>query len=819
MKTNTFKWYNSNSVPKFAKGAQVQKAATTEDVNELSQDQSMKQLYALILSADEEIKQGQAGTSAMYLAELMQDPKAAALIDQIAASDPEVQSVLDQIDAMVGFQKRGGCAKKKRVRKAAKGCKPCKQLMKIGGKLVNVLTDCEGNIIHKHQSGGWLIPKGENGLQARQQALLNTSHNATWLGQQQGYTRTAAGPQYYKDGNNYYTRTAFQNTDGTYGWSDWSQISALPEGAATGTKDELERVNAYTDTYGVKQQYYDGTGWKNAESYFDKGSNSVKWRILGDAAHTDFGQDDAVTGANWADGTISKADATAAGIDVSKFSTGAAPSVHGVSGTEGNPLLGTVASKPTVQQYISHHGSWQNAYAAEDDILQDKKRASHELARRQRQNMRRQMRAQGSANIDLNGDNTIGEGESFTTRADARKAIRSARTSYIKDAKQIRVNNQAKILNTLVPQKTTPSSASLGVYSSTAQTTGDDPKLPANDSLRTGGRLNKYQIGGAVQKYEGGKSIHGLTFLKPNEPVILGWTNPFRTHTPGGLGWSRHGYLSSLYLDDMWGDNPSLTVKNWYPIDKKNGQNPKTHVTTTHSSSSDQTKDKPETLEGKGYRLVGPTGEVTKIEKKANPNIRAFTFYSKLGRDKVKELQTQLNKLGYDVEVNGLINDRLVNAVKAFQKNVGAEEDGMAGQTTLGKISEALNYKQPESVDLTTKVNPAWAAQSTTYKEDVIDPTKGMISDARTVDGSTEYLVGDVWVDEEDVTPDQINKYKKGLGTLGSKKEVKTEKDQGKTTVKSSSATPQQSILYIPQEYMPAWTVYNKNGGWLNKFK
>jgi hypothetical protein len=45
------------------------------------------------------------------------------------------------------------------------------------------------------------------------------------------------------------------------------------------------------------------------------------------------------------------------------------------------------------------------------------------------------MRAQGNANIDLNGDNIIEAGESFTTRADARKAIRSARTSYIKDAK------------------------------------------------------------------------------------------------------------------------------------------------------------------------------------------------------------------------------------------------------------------------------------------------------------------------------------------------------------------------------------------------
>jgi N-acetyl-anhydromuramyl-L-alanine amidase AmpD len=53
-------------------------------------------------------------------------------------------------------------------------------------------------------------------------------------------------------------------------------------------------------------------------------------------------------------------------------------------------------------------------------------------------------------------------------------------------------------------------------------------------------------------------------------------------------------------------------------------------------------------------------------DKSTPSNIRAFTFYSKLGRDKVKEIQTNLKKLGYDVEVNGLINDRLVNAVKAF---------------------------------------------------------------------------------------------------------------------------------------------------------
>jgi hypothetical protein len=58
--------------------------------------------------------------------------------------------------------KCGGKTKKK-VKKGAKGCVPCKKLMKVGGKLINVWTDCEGNIISKHQVGGW-IRKGYDGL-------------------------------------------------------------------------------------------------------------------------------------------------------------------------------------------------------------------------------------------------------------------------------------------------------------------------------------------------------------------------------------------------------------------------------------------------------------------------------------------------------------------------------------------------------------------------------------------------------------------------------------------------------------------------------
>jgi hypothetical protein len=77
--------------------------------------------------------------------------------------------------------KCGGKTKKK-VKKGAKGCVPCKKLMKVGGRLINVLTDCEGNIISKHQAGGWLIPKGEEGLETKYKVSSAYRTNKTGTG-------------------------------------------------------------------------------------------------------------------------------------------------------------------------------------------------------------------------------------------------------------------------------------------------------------------------------------------------------------------------------------------------------------------------------------------------------------------------------------------------------------------------------------------------------------------------------------------------------------------------------------------------------------
>jgi hypothetical protein len=126
-----------------------------------------------------EIQTKRPGQAVQKLAAMMQDPNYSMIIDTIKQEYPQIEGVLNTVEQMVGAYKCGGKTKKK-VKKGAKGCVPCKKLMRVGGRLVNVMTDCEGRVISKHQIGGWLIPKGGDGLTAAQLAMLDTSHDLNW---------------------------------------------------------------------------------------------------------------------------------------------------------------------------------------------------------------------------------------------------------------------------------------------------------------------------------------------------------------------------------------------------------------------------------------------------------------------------------------------------------------------------------------------------------------------------------------------------------------------------------------------------------------
>lgn len=436
-----------------------------------TQDQAIKELMTIVQQAATELQSNKPGQGVQTLAQIANDPQGSQLLDVLVQQVPEAGQIVEAVMKMVGAFKCGGKTKKK-VKKGAKGCVPCKKLMRVGGKLINVWSDCEGRVISKHQTGGWLIPKGDDGLVARRRALLDKSHNATWLGQQQGYTRAAAGPQYYQQNGKTYTRSAIQNADGSYSWDPrgWMEVSQDFDVSKVtlGNKEELEKQQAYTDTYGIEQQYYDGTEWKNAKSYYDPTSKSVKWQVLGIAADTDFGADDAVSGTNWEKGIISETDASAAGIDAAQFKTSLG--TRGKYEASYNPLLGE--SKPSeadiTQGYINSLGGMNAA-------------VKHE--RRQRRKDRRAQRAEhrayNSAARLSTKDSVIDNDVTELTKDEKQSNLNNIDTNYANQASRMAAAMKAKWANYNVG---TPASAA----------TSSSVTNSKRDVLRQGGWLTKF---------------------------------------------------------------------------------------------------------------------------------------------------------------------------------------------------------------------------------------------------------------------------------------------------------------------------------------
>ena len=58
--------------------------------------------------------------------------------------------------------------------------------------------------------------------------------------------------------------------------------------------------------------------------------------------------------------------------------------------------------------------------------------------------------------------------------------------------------------------------------------------------------------------------------------------------------------------------------------------------------------------------------------------------------DRVRELQTKLNKVGSNIAVDGSFGPATENAVKEFQKNYGLAVDGIVGPNTTKKLDEVI---------------------------------------------------------------------------------------------------------------------------------
>lgn len=326
-----------------------------------SQEQVMKELMSIVQQAATELQANKPGQGVQTLAQIASDPQGSQLLDALVQQVPEAGQIVEAVMKMIDAFKCGGKTKKK-VKKGAKGCIPCKKLMRIGGMLTNVMVDCEGNIISKHQAGGRFIPKAEKGLTDEQLAMLDTSHDLNWAKGQAASVTTKTGKEgtyYYlgDDGNTLYSATSnAYGLDGNYRWSstqigdiskmDPTQLKSygIAKNGSTYTfgntwaNDQINTSNAKSlgnlsslgDAYTTKtvgagtQQFYDGTGWFNMDAVQDASGNYY-WQKGQAAKLTDFGDDDMRTGLTATDlnrGTITEQQATTAGINTSDFETG-----------------------------------------------------------------------------------------------------------------------------------------------------------------------------------------------------------------------------------------------------------------------------------------------------------------------------------------------------------------------------------------------------------------------------------------------------------------------------------------------------------------
>lgn len=91
---------------------------------------------------------------------------------------------------------------------------------------------------------------------------------------------------------------------------------------------------------------------------------------------------------------------------------------------------------------------------------------------------------------------------------------------------------------------------------------------------------------------------------------------------------------------------------------------------------------------GKGLNLNSSTNTSTTTTTTKN-----WIEYGDRGEN-VKTLQTKLNKVGYNLEVDGICGNATVAAIKDFQKKYNLAVDGQAGKNTITKLDSIISAKE-----------------------------------------------------------------------------------------------------------------------------
>ena len=102
--------------------------------------------------------------------------------------------------------------------------------------------------------------------------------------------------------------------------------------------------------------------------------------------------------------------------------------------------------------------------------------------------------------------------------------------------------------------------------------------------------------------------------------------------------------------------------------------------------------------------------------------------------DKIKDLQTKLNQLGYKLAVDGIFGNATETAIKDFQRKNGLVDDGIVGEKTWNKLLEVLKRKQQPTPKIkmpSVKQQPAQTKETPIVRigeDKVVNNTVGYIT-------------------------------------------------------------------------------------------
>lgn len=434
---------------------------------QMDSQQVLNQVVSIIETAGKEIQEGEVGKGTQALVQLLQDKQGAELVAQVVDQAPEFGQI---VEAVAQAMQQPQSAEKGAILEAANGCKTCrnyKQLMRRGGKVVEMLVDCNGHPIIKAKKG-CKVRKGRLGLS---DGIVNEKYTGAYLS-------GAPAPAEGAESNIFYdpeTKKLRQNVyaDGKWGVQDFATTPMEVKTMATEGTDTSKPYIYFDPTTGqLKQQIYDANkGWQEATDY------------------TGLPEDFYAQGYNPETGIFDSPESAIATLGQEKYDSynTAAPTLFGVIGNPGNTAIGITGTNPTSTQTIQQLGGLRKALQWNRDAARATRRAD-----------RKKYLDAIRGTYDINYDPTSA---GYTSEKQARDQIKE---QYKIDKKQRRndyTTRYTKLLNTsYMGRDYTPQVVKMNPAGTTVTNTSA-VAAPAQTEEITGSKTFSDKQGGWLNKY------------------------------------------------------------------------------------------------------------------------------------------------------------------------------------------------------------------------------------------------------------------------------------------------------------------------------